>query len=75
MAVVSVKVSKEIKEKMKKTEGKVNWPEEIRRSILGKIEELERRETVERVERSLAELPVQPKGTVTALVREDRDTH
>jgi len=75
MAVVSVKVPKEIKEKMKKTEGKVNWPEEIRRSILEKIEELERRENVENVARSLAGLPFQPKGTVTALVREDRDAH
>jgi len=75
VSVVSVKVSKEIKEKMEKTRDRVDWPEEIRRAILRKLEELEREQTIGEVDKMLAELPVQPKGTVSRLVREDRDAH
>jgi len=75
MSVVSVKVPKEIKDKMRKTKGKVDWPEEIRRSIIEKIEEIERKETIENVEKLLAKLPVQPRRAISRLVREDRGTH
>jgi len=75
MSVVSVKVPKEIKDKMRKNKGKVDWPEEIRRSIVEKIEEIERKETIENVEKLLAKLPVQPRRAISKLVREDRDAH
>lgn len=51
---MSVKVSKEIKEKMEKTRDKVDWPEEIRRAILRKLEELEREQTIGEVDKMLA---------------------
>lgn len=75
MNVISIKVPKELKEKMEKTKDRVNWPEEIRKSIVKKLEELEREQTISEVEKMLAELPVQPKGTISSLVREDRDAH
>jgi len=75
VSVVSVKVPEEVKEKMKRTRDKVDWPEEIRNFIKDKVEELERRERVEKVERMLAELPTQAKGTASELVRYDRDSH
>jgi len=75
MSVVSVKVPKEIKEKMERTKDSVDWPEEIRRAIIRKLEEIERKQAIEKVEKMLAELPVQPKGTISSLIREDRDAH
>lgn len=75
MSVVSVKVSDKVKEKMKRTKDRVDWPQEIRAFIEGKLEELERRERAKKVERMLAKLPAQAKGTASELVRHDRDSH
>ena len=75
MSVVSVKVPREVKERMERTKDRVDWPEEIRRSIIRKLEELEREQTIVEVDRMLSKLPVQAKGTVSRLVREDRDVH
>ncbi|MEM2082853.1 MAG: hypothetical protein QXU06_00830 [Candidatus Bathyarchaeia archaeon] len=74
MSVVSVKVPKWLKEKMKK-HGSVNWPEEIRRAIMAKIEEIERIQAVEEAIRLLEAVPSAPSGTAKALVREDRDSN
>ncbi len=73
MAVVSVKVPKDVKEKMKKY-GSVNWPEEIRRAIMAKIEEIERIQAVEEAIKLLEAVPPAPSGTAKALVREGRDS-
>ncbi len=75
MAVVSVKVPKWVKEKMKAYGEVVEWPEEIRRLIIAKIEELERIRAVEKAIKLLEQIPPAPKGTAKALVREDRDRH
>jgi len=75
MAVVSVKVPKWVKEKMKAYSEVVEWPEEIRRVIIAKIEELERKRAVEEAIRLLEGIPPAPKGTAEALVRKDRDSH
>jgi hypothetical protein len=75
MAVVSVKVPKWVKEKMKTYSEDVEWPEEIRKLIIAKIEELERKRAVERAIELLEGVPPAPKGTAEALVRKDRDSH
>jgi|GEM_PF-547393 len=75
VSVISVKVPERVKEKMKLTKDKVDWPQEIRAFIEGKVEELERRERVEKVERMLANLPAQAQGTAAELVKHDRVGH
>ncbi len=75
MAVVSVKVPKWVREKMKAYGEVVNWPEEIRKSIIAKIEEIERVRAVEEAIKLLEAIPPAPRGTAEALVREDRDSH
>jgi len=75
MAVVSVKVPKWVREKMKAYGEVVEWPEEIRRLIISKIEEIERVNAVERAIKLLEQIPPTPKGTAEELVREDRDRH
>jgi len=75
MAVVSVKVPKWVKEKMKAYDGVVEWPEEIRRLIIEKIEDLERVRAVEGAINLLESVPPAPKGTARSLVRRDRDSH
>ena len=44
MSVVSVKVPKRVKEKMREYSKIINWPEEIRGLINTRIEEFERAE-------------------------------
>ena len=73
MGVVSVKVSREVKEKMESLRGVVDWPREIRGFIVRRIEELERVKNVEMVENILKDLPVQPRGFTSRLVREGRE--
>ncbi len=75
MSVISVKVPEDVKEKMKKTKDKVDWPEEIRNFVARRVEELEKAKRLEEVKRLLADLPVQPRGSISRLVREDRDSH
>jgi len=75
MAVVSVKVPEEIKEKMRAYSDVVKWPEIIRESIIKKIEEVERGKAVEKVIRLLEPIAPAPKGTAKVLVREDRNSH
>jgi hypothetical protein len=64
-----------MKEKMKEYGEAVNWPEEIRRLITAKIEELERNKTLEEAIKLLERTPPTPRGTAKALMREDRDSH
>lgn len=75
MSVVSVKVPKQIKEKMRKYGGRVNWPEEIRKFLSSRIEELERREAVEEAVKLLEAVAPAPEGTAGKLVRKDRESH
>ncbi len=75
MSVVSVKVPQWVKEKMREYKGLVNWPEEIRKAILVKLEELERRKAVEEAVELLEKVKPARKGTALKLVKEDRDSH
>ncbi len=75
MAVVSIRVPRSLKERMERFKDRVNWAEEIRRFIEERVRELEREEALKSVEKLLEDLPVQPYGSVTGIVREDRDSH
>ncbi|MEM1967653.1 MAG: hypothetical protein QXO86_07280 [Nitrososphaerota archaeon] len=75
MSVISVKVHKSIKERMEKFRGVVDWPEEIRRAIVAKLEELERKQAVEEAVKLLEKVKPATLGTAAELVREDRDSH
>ncbi|RLG57490.1 MAG: hypothetical protein DRN88_02485 [Candidatus Hydrothermarchaeota archaeon] len=72
MAVISVKVSDEIKRKMKEIE--INWSEEIRNYILKKIKEKEKEKILKEIKEMLKEIKVE-EGTASSIVREDRDSH
>ncbi len=75
MSVVSVKVKKEIKDKMIKYKDRVNWAQEFRRFIEEKIRQLEAEENFKKLIEALegASWGV-PKGFSTRSVREDRDS-
>jgi hypothetical protein len=76
VSVVSVKVKKEIKEKMLKYKEKVNWAEEIRKFIEMKIREIEAEENIKRVCEILSKIESRaPKGSSVEMIREGRDSH
>ncbi len=76
MSVVSVKVKKEIKEKMLKYKEKVNWAEEIRKFIEMKIREIEAEENIKRVCNALSKIEFHAaKCSSVEMIREDRDGH
>jgi len=75
MSVVSVRISRELKEKMDRFRNRVNWAEEIRRFIEERVRELEREKVLKEVEKLLHGLPTQPRGVISSVVREDRDSH
>ncbi len=74
MPVVSVKVEERMKKEMEKYRKQIVWPDEIRNFIGGKIEQVQREASLKEVERMLSGVPSVPRGTVTRLVREDRDS-
>lgn len=73
MPVVSVKVEEKMKKEMEKLRSQIDWPEEIRNFIGGKIEQVERETNLKEIERLLGGIPRVPRGTSARLVREDRD--
>jgi len=73
--VISVRIPRELKEKMNSLRDVVNWSEEIRRFLEKRVKELYREEVLREVRRVIEMLPEVPKDTVTGYVREDRDSH
>ena len=73
MSVVSVRVPKELKERMDALRDVVNWSEEIRAFIERRVAELEQEKAIEELERLIEKLPPAPKGVALKYVREDRD--
>jgi len=73
-SVVSFKVPRKVKERMKRLGKYVNWAEELRSYLIRRVEELERevnfREAVEELRRTGSV----PKGYGVRSVREDRDS-
>ena len=73
--VVSFKVKREIKEKMMRYKGVVNWSEELRRFVEEKLRELEARENFEVIMKELSGATWSvPKGFSAGSVRKDRDS-
>jgi hypothetical protein len=73
-SVVSFKVPKEVKEKMKKLGKYVKWSEELRNFLIKRVEEAEREVNMREVVEMLKKTSGVPKGYSVALVREDRDS-
>ena len=73
--VITVRIPRELKEAMDMYSTKVNWSEEIRNFIMRRITELKREEALNRLNSIIDRLPESPPGSVTSLVREDRDSH
>ena len=75
MSVFSVKLRKEVKEKMGKYRDRVNWAEEVRKFIESKLRELEAEDNIKNVVKMLSQLPLEsPRGSSVISVREDRDS-
>jgi len=75
LSVICIDVPKELKERMDKLRGVVNWSEEIRRFIEKRIEEIEQEHALKEFEEIIKTIPRLPPEEVTKLVREDRDNH
>ena len=75
MSVFSVKLRREVREKMVKYRDRVNWAEEVRRFIENKLRELEAEENFEIILSELRRASWSvPKGFSVESVREDRDS-
>ena len=75
MEVVTFKVPSEIKEKMRKFKGKINWSVEIREYIARRIRELEAEEALREAEEMIGKTKGVPEGFSARSVREDRDSY
>ncbi len=73
MEIVSFRVPKKLKEKMKEVD--VNWSEEVRGFIERKVKEYMRKKALDEIETMLSGLPLAKKGTAESYVREDRDSN
>jgi len=73
MAVISIRVPDELKEKMKKYD--INWSEEIRRFIALRISREEKKKTIEMMHNLLVGGTSAKEGTAKRYVREDRDSN
>lgn len=75
MSVFSIKLRREIKEKMDKYRDRVNWAEEVRRFIESRLRMLEAEENIKNIVKTLSQLPLEsPRGSSATSVREDRDS-
>ena len=76
MAVFSVKINRDLKEKMNRFRDRVNWAEEVRRFIEERVRELEAeenfREVLSKLERAAWRVP---KRFSVEAVREHRDSN
>jgi len=73
--VVSFKVNREVKEKMRKYKAVVNWSEELRKFVEKRLKELEAQEVFNEVLKELENATWSvPRGFSVASVREDRDS-
>ncbi|WP_297209443.1 MULTISPECIES: type II toxin-antitoxin system VapB family antitoxin [Thermodesulfovibrio] len=70
--VISIRVDKKTKEKMK--ELKINWSEFIKEAIREKIKQEERKKLLERSLQILEKTASSPKNTAASMIRNDRDS-
>lgn len=71
---VTFRVPRELKERMDRLRGRVNWSEEVRRFLERRVRELEQVRAIEELESLIKRLPQVPRGTAVGYVREDRDS-
>lgn len=75
VSVFSIKIRRDLKEKMERYRDKVNWAEEVRRFIEEKIRMLEAEENFRAILSELERVSWSvPKGFSAESVREDRDS-
>ncbi|MET1159743.1 MAG: CopG family transcriptional regulator [Thermoprotei archaeon] len=73
--MVSFKVPRELKEKMKKYKH-INWSAELRKCLENRIREIEAEENLRRVVEKLSKIDLSsPPGYAVKLLREDRESH
>jgi len=72
--VVCVRVSRELKEKMKKFHN-ISWSDLIRIFIEEIVSRLEAEEFIKKIENDLRDVPTLPADTVSEWIRVDRDPH
>jgi hypothetical protein len=76
LPAVSIRVSREVKEKMLKYKDRVNWAQEIRGFLEARIRQIEAEENIEKAMVHLSRLEVSaPKGSSAEYLRQDRDSH
>jgi hypothetical protein len=73
MSVITIKIPRELKEKMRKIN--INWSEEIRKFIAHRIDEEVRKKQIEEVIAMLKGTGSVEKGFAEKSVREDCDSH
>lgn len=71
MGIVAVRVPDECKRRMAQAD--LNWSEYLREAIVVKLDQLERRKILRKLERMNLPTRRLPAGTGAASVREDRD--
>jgi hypothetical protein len=72
--IVCIRVSRELKEKMKKFHN-INWSKLIRRFIEKTLSRLEAEELLKKIENDLKDVPTLSSDTVSRWIRADRDSH
>ena len=72
--VVTFKVPKEVKEKMRRYRDRVNWSKLLRDFVIEKIRLLEAEEKLKKVSKIISETKGVPSGFSKFSVREDRDS-
>ncbi len=71
---VSFRIPRELKERMDRLRGRVNWSEEVRRFLEKRIREYEQLEAINELEELIRSLPRSPRSVAVGYVREDRDS-
>jgi len=73
-SIVCIRVSQDLRERMKKFRN-INWSDLIRKFIEETVSRLEAEELLKKIENDLGDVPTLPAGTVSRLIRADRDSH
>ena len=73
MTVVSFRVPKELKKKMKGVNA--NWSKRVRHYLEVEVNRHRRNKILDEIEASMKDVPEIKAGTAAKLIREDRDSH
>ncbi len=71
MSVITIRIDKEVKKKMKALKG-INWSQVIREAILKKIEVEERKEVLKKIDELTKSVKPVSEGELVRWIREDR---